>query len=82
MCLLRNYHLLIAQPIVLLEAYIFLRNLEHRLQYIDDAQTHQLPQDETDRALVASMCGFEDWTACAAKIAAVRATVAGKLGET
>ncbi|MDR1310877.1 MAG: bifunctional [glutamate--ammonia ligase]-adenylyl-L-tyrosine phosphorylase/[glutamate--ammonia-ligase] adenylyltransferase, partial [Burkholderiaceae bacterium] len=30
----------------LLEAYTFLRNLEHRLQYLDDAQTHILPPAE------------------------------------
>ncbi len=28
----------------LAEAYVFLRNLEHRLQYLDDQQTHVLPQ--------------------------------------
>ncbi len=60
----------------LAEAYVFLRNLEHRLQYLDDAQTHRLPHDEADRALIASMCGYESWEACAAKIAAVRASVA------
>ena len=58
------------------EAYVFLRNLEHRLQYLDDAQTHRLPQDETDRALVAAMCGFENWQAFSTKIAAVRESVA------
>ena len=25
------------------EAYVFLRNLEHRLQYRNDAQTHAMP---------------------------------------
>jgi len=60
----------------LCQAYVFLRNLEHRLQYIDDAQTHRLPQDQADRALVASMCGFADWPACAAGIQAVRESVA------
>src|SRR5882672_1146717 len=28
------------------EAYVFLRRLEHRLQYLDDAQTHELPSRE------------------------------------
>src|SRR6185369_3142216 len=27
----------------LTDAYVFLRNLEHRLQYLDDQQTHALP---------------------------------------
>ena len=45
----------------LTEAYVFLRNLEHRLQYLDDAQRHDLPEDEADRARVAEMCGFPSW---------------------
>ena len=43
------------------EAYVFLRNVEHRLQYLDDAQRHDLPQDAEDRARVARMSGFSDW---------------------
>ena len=27
------------------DAYLFLRNVEHRLQYRDDEQTHRLPED-------------------------------------
>src|SRR4029077_9117943 len=30
------------------EAYVFLRRLEHRIQYLDDAQTHELPRDDED----------------------------------
>lgn len=39
-------------------AYVFLRDVEHRLQMIDDAQTHELPS--TDEALlrVANFCGY------------------------
>jgi glutamate-ammonia-ligase adenylyltransferase len=44
----------------LLEAYTFLRNLEHRLQYLDDAQTHTLPANPEDRLTVAKMMGFAD----------------------
>ena len=58
------------------EAYGFLRRLEHRLQYLDDAQTHQLPRDDADRALIAGMCGFDKWEDCAARIGAVRTSVA------
>ena len=60
----------------LASAYVFLRNLEHRLQYLDDAQTHRIPADDADRALIAQMCGFAGWDACAARIAAVRESVA------
>ena len=45
----------------LADAYTFLRNLEHRLQYLDDAQRHDLPEDEEDRSRVAQMCGFASW---------------------
>jgi [glutamine synthetase] adenylyltransferase / [glutamine synthetase]-adenylyl-L-tyrosine phosphorylase len=44
-------------------AYVFLRRLEHRLQYLDDAQTHALPVREEDRALVARAMGFPSWDA-------------------
>jgi glutamate-ammonia-ligase adenylyltransferase len=43
------------------EAYVFLRNVEHRLQYLDDAQRHDLPQDDEDRARIARMSGFQGW---------------------
>ena len=45
------------------EAYVFLRNLEHRLQYLDDAQTQTLPRSEEDRLLVAQSMGFPDYAA-------------------
>ncbi|MGS0740498.1 bifunctional [glutamate--ammonia ligase]-adenylyl-L-tyrosine phosphorylase/[glutamate--ammonia-ligase] adenylyltransferase [Glaciimonas sp. GG7] len=44
----------------LLEAYEFLRNLEHRLQYLDDAQTHTLPASETECLIIAQAMGFSD----------------------
>ena len=44
----------------LLEAYTFLRNAEHRIQYLEDAQTHSLPSNDTDLLLVAQMMGYED----------------------
>jgi glutamate-ammonia-ligase adenylyltransferase len=44
----------------LLQSYTFLRNLEHRLQYLDDAQTHTLPASETDRNTIAQMMGLAD----------------------
>ncbi|WP_449193162.1 bifunctional [glutamate--ammonia ligase]-adenylyl-L-tyrosine phosphorylase/[glutamate--ammonia-ligase] adenylyltransferase [Thauera sp.] len=39
-------------------AYVFLRRLEHRLQYLDDAQTHDLPQSAADQQLIAEAMGF------------------------
>lgn len=43
----------------LLAAYPFLRTLEHRLQMIDDQQTHTVPQDAAGLLRVARFMGFE-----------------------
>ena len=42
-------------------AYGFLRHTEHRLQAVADAQTHDLPKDDGDRARLALSMGFETW---------------------
>jgi glutamate-ammonia-ligase adenylyltransferase len=42
----------------LIEAYAFLRRVEHRLQMIDDRQTHSLPADEAGVAAVATFLGY------------------------
>lgn len=58
---LAHKHLLGADVVEqLLQAYTFLRNVEHRLQYIDDAQIHTLPPGDADRLAVAQMMGFAD----------------------
>ncbi len=41
-------------------AYVFLRNLEHRLQYLDDAQTQILPATMEDRQRIATAMGYAD----------------------
>ena len=38
----------------LAEAYVFLRRVEHRIQYLDDQQTHLLPTADGDLAWIAS----------------------------
>ena len=50
------------------QAYAFLRNLEHRLQYRDDAQTHVLPAASADRLVVAQMMGLPDEAALMAAL--------------
>jgi glutamate-ammonia-ligase adenylyltransferase len=56
---LAAYNLIPEQQADELEAaYVFLRNLEHRLQYLDDAQTQMLPGSEEDRRRVAEAMGF------------------------
>lgn len=44
----------------LLDSYRFLRNLEHRIQYLDDAQSHVLPANDEDRLRIAQMMGYAD----------------------
>ena len=43
------------------EAYVFLRKVEHRLQYLDDAQRHDLPESAEERAALARMADFASW---------------------
>ena len=61
---------LLPQPAVqeLTHAYVFLRNLEHRLQYLDDKQTQTLPPDSGDQALIAAMTGCADYAALRAQL--------------
>ncbi|MDB5773476.1 MAG: glnE [Burkholderia sp.] len=59
-------------------AYAFLRNLEHRLQYLDDAQTQTLPANPEDRLRVAKMMGFADTESLLAELDAQRALVAAQ----
>jgi glutamate-ammonia-ligase adenylyltransferase len=42
-------------------AYVFLRNLEHRLQYLDDNQTQELPENTEDRHIIAIAMGYADF---------------------
>jgi glutamate-ammonia-ligase adenylyltransferase len=56
-------------------AYAFLRRLEHRLQYLDDAQTHALPESGEDREIVAASMGAPDWEDFARELDGHRAAV-------
>ena len=42
----------------LARAYIFLRQVEHRIQYLDDQQTHVLTTNDEDLAWIAKSMGF------------------------
>jgi glutamate-ammonia-ligase adenylyltransferase len=57
------------------DAYVFLRNVEHRLQYLDDAQRHDLPTHPQEQAAVARMSGFPSWAQFAKALEAHRAAV-------
>jgi [glutamine synthetase] adenylyltransferase / [glutamine synthetase]-adenylyl-L-tyrosine phosphorylase len=65
----------------LAQAYVFLRRAEHALQYLDDAQRHDLPSDDEDRRRVAAMTSFADWHAFAQALAAHRAAVTRHFGS-
>lgn len=56
-------------------AYVYLRNLEHRLQYLDDQQTQMLPRSDEDRAVVAEMMGCADYAGLRQELDAHRAVV-------
>jgi len=43
----------------LARAYEFLRRVEHRIQYLDDQQTHLLPTQDPDLAWIAATMGFD-----------------------
>jgi glutamate-ammonia-ligase adenylyltransferase len=42
----------------LAEAYVFLRRVEHRIQFLDDQQTHVLPTADADLGWIARSMGF------------------------
>lgn len=50
------------------ESYIYLRNLEHRLMYIDDQQTQDLPDSETYRRYLLAMVNHRDWQSFMAEL--------------
>jgi [glutamine synthetase] adenylyltransferase / [glutamine synthetase]-adenylyl-L-tyrosine phosphorylase len=60
-CLREKRQLSDKTVVELSDAYRFLRNLEHRLQYLDDQQTQTLPENPADRALIAIAMGFSNY---------------------
>ena len=44
----------------LAQAYVFLRQVEHRIQYLDDQQTHVLPTSDEDLEWIARTLGLPD----------------------
>jgi glutamate-ammonia-ligase adenylyltransferase len=60
-CLGEQGHLAPATVSELTDAYRILRTTENRLQMMGDRQTHQLPQDASDRLRLAYAMGHADW---------------------
>ena len=64
MGIIRDLELLPAQIIQsLCDDYVFLRNVEHRIQALQDRQTQLLPADPLQQARIAVGMGFPDWGA-------------------
>jgi glutamate-ammonia-ligase adenylyltransferase len=61
----------------LAEAYRFFRNLEHRLQYLDDLQTQTLPDTAPDQALIGEAMGFSSYEAFLERLDDHRSKVTG-----
>ncbi|MBK9616797.1 MAG: bifunctional [glutamate--ammonia ligase]-adenylyl-L-tyrosine phosphorylase/[glutamate--ammonia-ligase] adenylyltransferase [Uliginosibacterium sp.] len=62
-------------------AYDFLRRLEHRIQYLDDAQTHLIPESVGDRARLARAMGFLSYADLEAVLNAHRVVVSRHFSE-
>jgi glutamate-ammonia-ligase adenylyltransferase len=57
-------------------AYVFLRQVEHRIQYLDDQQTHVLPTRDDDLAWIAQTMGHADTCSFLSALDAHREVVA------
>jgi glutamate-ammonia-ligase adenylyltransferase len=57
-------------------AYVFFREIEHRIQMLEDTQTHRLPSDPETRARVAALAGFGSLAALDAAVIDWRRIVA------
>ncbi len=54
------------------DSYVFLRNLEHRLQYLDDQQTQELPESAEQQAIIAEAMDFPNYDALLATLTPLR----------
>ena len=62
----------------LLECYVALRMVEHRVQMIEDEQTHRVPKQLRAREILARFCGFETREQFEADLRGVRERVAAR----
>ncbi|MCB1380750.1 MAG: bifunctional [glutamine synthetase] adenylyltransferase/[glutamine synthetase]-adenylyl-L-tyrosine phosphorylase [Alphaproteobacteria bacterium] len=61
----------------LVDAYRFLRTVEHRIQMVNDEQTHNLPTEDNVFEALARFCGFPDSRAFSDKLLATFECVQG-----
>jgi glutamate-ammonia-ligase adenylyltransferase len=62
----------------LLDAYLFLRRLEHRVQFATGLQTHEVPRDADLLGRIARSLGFDSEALLARELADVRARVSAR----
>ncbi len=74
-------HIPAAVAVELTEAYATLRGLEHRIQMLEDEQTHALPVDPVRRGMVAALAGQGDLAAFDADAEALLLGVNQRYGE-
>ena len=75
--LLKNKGLLQEKTVdELIVAYVFLRNLEHRLMYVEDQQTQDLPKTDEAKARIARAMNYKNWEALLSTLNAHRKIVA------
>ncbi len=79
--LIENGHLTATVVAALDEAYVFLRNLEHRLQYLDDQQTQLLPEKDEDKLIIAEAMGYADYASLVEELDRHRACVTGQFEQ-
>ena len=62
-------------------AYVFLRNLEHRLQYLDDQQTQELPTNAGDQEIIAHAMDYTDYATLMKELERHRAQVTAQFEQ-
>jgi glutamate-ammonia-ligase adenylyltransferase len=65
----------------LARAYVFLRRVEHRIQYLDDQQTHVLPTRDDDLTWISHTLGYPDCCAFLSELDTHRELVAGEFDK-
>jgi len=74
-------HVTPAAAAELTEAYLRLRAVEHRIQMLEDEQTHRLPESDADRRRVAALAGYAPLRSFDAEITRTLKTVNARYGE-
>ncbi|PTM98674.1 bifunctional [glutamine synthetase] adenylyltransferase/[glutamine synthetase]-adenylyl-L-tyrosine phosphorylase [Mycoplana dimorpha] len=69
-----------ATCVELIDAYWFLRDVEHRVQMVRDEQTHVLPESDAELKRIAFMMGFEDTAGFSNALVEVLKTVERRYG--